>query len=176
MVLSTVILLLLIVSAVHGHRRGFLAMFISLLTYVISYLGARLVAPVVGDWLTNLFPEINHGTATITGTALESLNLSQFFYRGLAFIVSFVVLTIIIRLLLRRLKWFTKLPILGTVDRWVGALLNLVICYVIIFILLMVFQLYPAGWWQMQLANSDVAQLIINETPFLTQSVIGLLG
>ena len=29
-----------------------------------------------------------------------------------------------------------KLPILGTIDRWIGAILDFIICYVIIFILL----------------------------------------
>ena len=117
-------------------------MIITGLTFFISYFGAKFLAPVIGDWLTNFFPEINHGT-TISGEVLASLNLSQFFYRGIAFTSCFIILMIVIRLLLRRLKWFAKLPILGTVDRWIGAILDFIICYVIIFILLMVFSYVP---------------------------------
>ncbi len=176
MILSTVILLLLIISIVHGHRVGVLSMIISVATYAISYFGAKVSTPIIGGWLTKLFPEIGHGTTTVSGSSLSGLDLSQFFYRGIAFIICFIILNVIVRLLLRKLKWFTKLPILGTVDRWAGAILDFVICYVIIFVLLVVFQLYPGGWWQMQLANSDVAQLIIKETPFLTETLINLLG
>lgn len=175
MILSTIILLLLLISLVHGYRRGFLSIIISVISYLLSYIGARLCSPMIGNWLASIFPEINHGTA-IAGAALSQLNLNQFFYRGIAFTISFIILVTIIRILLRRLKWVTRLPILGTIDRWIGSLLNLVVCYVIIFVVLMIFQLYPAGWWQVQLANSDIAQLIIKQTPFLTQTVINLLG
>ena len=175
MILSTIILLLLLISVIRGYRIGLLSMVISVLTYFISYFGAKYLAPLTGNLLMILFPEINHSTA-ISGESLASLNFNQFFYRGIAFIISFTVLTMIIRVLLRRLKWLARLPILGTIDRWIGAAIDLIICYVIIFIVLMVFQLYPAEWWQVQLANSEVAQLVIKETPFLTQTVINLLG
>lgn len=175
MLLSTVILLLLLVSIIHGYRNGLLSMAISVLTMLIGYWGAKILAPAVGDWLTNFLPEINHGT-TFSGEIIASLNLNQFFYRGIAFTIGFIFLTIIIRLVLRRMKWLRKLPIFGTLDRWGGAVLNLIICYVLIFVLLMVFQLCPVGWWQLQLANSEIAQLIIKQTPFLTQMFINFLG
>ena len=175
MILSTIILLLLIVSIIRGYRNGLLSMIITGVTFLVSYFGAKFLAPIIGDWLTNFFPEINHGT-TISVAVLASLNLNQFFYRGLAFTSCFIILMIVIRLLLRRLKWLAKLPILGTIDRWIGAILDFIICYVIIFILLMVFQLCPVGWWQVQLANSEIAQLMIKETPFLTQTLINFLG
>ncbi|MCI1975372.1 MAG: CvpA family protein [Limosilactobacillus sp.] len=175
MVLSTIILLLLIISIVHGYRKGLLSMVLSVLTYIISYYGAKYLAPHIGDWLAGVLPEISHGTA-ISGNDLIGLNLSQFFYRGIAFIIGFAIFVAILKLLLRRLKWISKLPILGIIDRWLGAGLNLVIVYVILFVLLMVLQLYPAGWWQAQLASSEIAQVIIKETPFLTQTVINLLG
>lgn len=162
-------------SIIYGYRNGLLSMIISALTLVVSYLGAKFLAPTVGDWLISFLPEISHETA-ISGEALASLNLSQFFYRGIAFTVCFAILTVVVRLILRRLKWFGRLPVFGTLDRWLGAVLNFVICYVIIFILLVIFQLSPAGWWQVQLANSEIAQLIIKKTPFLTQTLISFLG
>lgn len=78
-------------------------------------------------------------------------------------------------MVLRRLNWFSKLPILGTIDRWVGALLNFLVIYLLIYILLVVFQLYPAEWWQLQFANSEIAQLIIKNTPTWARLIVNSL-
>ena len=54
-------------------------------------------------------------------------------------------------------------------------ILSLIIGYVVIYVALVILQLWPAGWWQMQLANSGLAQFMINQTPALAQLVINTL-
>ena len=65
---------------------------------------------------------------------------------------------------------------IGTVDRLAGGVLSLLVGYVIIFLVLLVLQLWPAEWWQLQLANSGLARLIIDQTPALAHLVLQTLG
>ncbi|MEY8442329.1 CvpA family protein [Lactobacillaceae bacterium 24-114] len=172
MILSTIIILIFIASLIHGYRRGFISMVVSIFTYFFAFVGAKIISPIFASGLVRFFPTIEHGTPY---TSIGTSNLTTFFYNGISFIICFAILTIIIRMVLRRLNWFSKLPILGTIDRWIGALLNFLVVYILIYILLVVFQLYPAEWWQLQFANSEIAQLIIKNTPTWAQLIVNSL-
>ncbi len=84
----------------------------------------------------------------------------------------FAIVAFLCHWLVRQLNWVRRLPVIGTLDRLAGGLLSLLIGYVIIFVILVVTQLWPAESWQMQLANSGLARLIIDQTPLLAQLVL----
>ncbi len=44
-----------------------------------------------------------------------------------------------------------------------------------LFVVLLIMQLFPAGWWQMQIANSELARFMINQTPGIAHLVIDTL-
>ena len=75
-------------------------------------------------------------------------------------------------MVVKKSSFFKKVPVVGTVNRWAGGCLDLLIGYLIIFMILMVFQLWPGQWWQDQLANSGLAQWIILKTPILAENAI----
>lgn len=171
MILTTILILLLIGAVVHGYHRGLLQMILTIATYVISWLVASAIARLIGSGLGSLLPAIG-SRATYSSTVLNSVDNDLFFYHGLVFLIAFIIVSLLCHWLIHRLDWLTKLPLLGTVDRLVGAGLSLLITYIIIYVFLLVLQLLPAGWWQMQLANSELAQIIIAKTPVLAQLII----
>ncbi len=63
----------------------------------------------------------------------------------------------------------------GTVDKIAGGLISFLIGYLIIYVVLLIMQLFPAGWWQMQIANSELACFMINQTPGIAHLVIDTL-
>ena len=63
----------------------------------------------------------------------------------------------------------------GTVDKIAGGLISFLIGYLIIYVVLLIMQLFPAGWWQMQIANSELARFMINQTPGIAHLVIDTL-
>lgn len=174
MILTTLIILILIGCFLHGHRRGLLTMILMLGTYLVSWLVARSGAQIIGSWLKSFLPDI--GTqATFSAHLLSDINNSLFFYNGLAFMLIFTIVSILCHWVIRRLNWIKRLPVIGTVDQVAGGLLSFLIGYAIIYLVLIVMQLWPAGWWQMQIANSELARLIINQTPGMAHLVINTL-
>lgn len=171
MILTTILILLLIGAIVHGYHRGLLQMVLTIATYVVSWLVASAVARLIGSGLGSFLPTIG-SRATYSSTVLNSVNNDLFFYHGLIFIIAFIIVNLLGHWLIHRLDWLTKLPLLGTFDRLIGAGLSVIVTYIIIYACLLVLQLLPAGWWQMQLANSELAQVIITKTPVLAQLVI----
>lgn len=174
MVLTTFIILILIGCFINGHRRGLLAMVLMLATYIISWIVAKQGTQLVGGWLKSFFPTI--GTeATFSDNLLANINNNLFFYNGIAFMIIFTVVSILCHWGIRQLNWIKRIPIIGSVDRIVGGLLSFLIGYVIIYVVLIIMQLWAAGWWQMQMANSELARFIINQTPGIARLVINTL-
>lgn len=175
MILTTIIILLLIGFFCYGHRRGILSIILSALVYVLAWLGSSAFSRLIGTWLAGWLPATD-STTPLSGDQLSHLDLNLFFYRGIAFIIGFIAIVIILRLLIRQLNWLKHIPILGSIDRIIGGLAALAIGYVAILVILMVLQLWPNGWWQMQLANSELAHWMIAETPIITNLVIQMMG
>ena len=95
---------------------------------------------------------------------------------GLAFMIIFSTISFLGHWLLKRLNWLNRLPVLGSANRLAGGTLDVLIGYLIIFMFLMIFQLFPSQWWQNQLAQSGIAQLMIKGTPVMAQAALNLLG
>ncbi|MDO4903370.1 MAG: CvpA family protein [Limosilactobacillus sp.] len=175
MVLTTLIIVILAASYLHGHHRGLLMMVLYSAAYIISWIAARLVAPVAGSLVTGMLPNVSD-SSSYSGSLLSSVDLNGFFSRGIAFILVFSIVSFFCHWFIRRISWVSRLPIIGTIDRLLGGILAFAIGYIIIFVVLLVIQLYPGAWWQLQMANSGLARWIINQTPELAQLVMQAIG
>lgn len=176
MILTTVILVILIGCWVNGTNRGLLGMLISTCTYLIGWLAAKLGARFLGGALSGFLPHLNSSSGSVSSSLLSSINPTTFFYNGLAFMIIFSTISFLGHWLLKRLNWLNRLPVLGSANRLAGGTLDVLIGYLIIFMFLMIFQLFPSQWWQNQLAQSGIAQLMIKDTPVMAQAALNLLG
>ncbi len=174
MILTTLIILILIGCFINGHRRGLLMMALYTGTYLVSWLVAKWGARAIGGGLSSLLPDVSQSAAYST-MMLRAVNNNTFFYNGIAFLSIFTLVSALCHWGIGKLRWIKRLPIIGTFDRLAGGILSLVIGYVIIYVALVILQLWPAGWWQLQLANSGLAQFMINQTPALAQLMINTL-
>lgn len=173
MILTTIIILLFLAAFGLGHRRGILSMIASVAVYFVAWLGAQAVSPLIGGWLANHFPDAS-GTTPLSESQLAHYDLNQFFYHGLAQVVLFIILIIVLRAILRKLGWIKRLPILGSIDRLIGGVVAVMCCYLIIMVVLLLGQFWPNEWWQVQLANSELAQWMVSETPIVSAQMIEL--
>ena len=153
MILTVIILAILIAAGLRGYRQGFVALMLSLVIYFVAWLLASWGANGFGSFLTSNL----------------TLATNQLFYHGIAFFILFLIVNALGRWLIRRFHWVNRIPLIGWVNQWAGGIVNLVIAYLIIFILLVIFQVLPIEGWQNQLTASGLAQWIIHQTPFLTQ-------
>lgn len=175
MVLSTAIVLVLCAAMVRGWHRGLLAVVVSLAIYLITLVVARIIAPVIGQLIAASQPSVN-GRTTFAGSLLADANPTVFFYNGIAFSVIFVVISFLLHHLARQLSWLSRLPVLGTVNSFTGAAVAMIISYLMIYVLLLIFQLWSNGWWQYQFSQSEVARWIVNNTPQLASLLVNWLG
>ncbi|WP_276754604.1 CvpA family protein [Limosilactobacillus ingluviei] len=177
MILSTAILVLLLGCFLHGKERGLINILLSTLTYFCGWFLARLAAQPLGEALAKLLPTIGeHTTTTTEATNLAATSANAVFYHGIAFMIIFWATSFLGRWLMRNLSFIKKVPVLGTANRLAGAALNVLVGYAIIFLLLLIGQYLPWGWWQGQLAESGLAQLIIERTPGLAQAALQWFG
>ncbi len=175
MVLSTAIVLILFTALVRGWHRGLLAVIVSLAIYLLTLLVARVVAPVIGQLISARQPAVS-GRTTFSGSLLADANPTAFFYNGIAFAVIFVVVSFLLHHLARQLSWLSRLPVLGTINSAAGALVAIVISYLMIYVLLLIFQLWSNGWWQYQFSQSELAQWMVNNTTQLASLLVNWLG
>lgn len=169
MILTVIILAILIAAGLRGYRQGFVALMLSLVIYFAAWLMASWGANGFGSFLMQIFPQIGSNNAQTTLTSNLTLATNQLFYHGIAFLILFLIVNALGRWLIRRFHWVNRIPLIGWANQWAGGIVNLVIAYLIIFILLVIFQVLPIEVWQNQLTASGLAQWIIHQTPFLTQ-------
>lgn len=171
MILTIAIIILLILSFWRGQHRGLLKMILNLVTYVIAIAVAGNFAARLGDVFSGWFPTVDTVSQT-SGSALNSSNGNQFLYNGIAFIILFLLTMLLCHWLINRLNLITKVPVIHQVNAVLGGVINLVICYVVIFFALTIFQVVPSDWWQQQLTSSNLANWMINNTPLLSNQVV----
>lgn len=175
MVLTTFIILILVGCFLNGRRRGLLMMALYTGTYIVSWLVARSCAGYLGHLFGGFLPDVSQ-SATYSKALLSTVNNNTFFYNGVAFLVVFTLVSTLCHWGIRQLKWIKHLPIIGSLDALAGGLLSLVIGYVVIYVVLVVLQLWPAGWWQAQMASSGLAQWMVNQTPDLAHLLLNTLN
>lgn len=175
MVLSTAIFLIFLAAIVRGWHRGLLAVAASLVIYLMAMIVARTTAPVLGRMVASSSPALSNRTA-FSGNLLTNADPTAFFYNGIAFVIIFTVTSVILHYLVRQLSWVRHVPVLGMINSLAGAVIALLIIYLMLYVLLLIFQLWSNGWWQYQFSQSELAQWIVNNTPQLASLLVHWLG
>lgn len=172
MILTTIILVILLGCWINGRQKGFMEIVIHAATYFIGWILARLGSSFLGTILSTILPSISNHQNAATSMPGMVTNTNQFFYNGLAFMIIFYGVTFLSRWLLKRLRFLKKVPVIGTANRWLGGLLDVLVGYLIIFMILVILQVWPSAAWQNQLAQSGLAQWMISQTPLLAREAM----
>lgn len=172
MILSTAILVILLGSFLNGKNRGLISILLSTITYFAAWLIAKLGAATVGAALAGIFSSSSTSSTTTTTAGLVAASGSQYLYNGIAFALIFGVVSFCGRFLMRNLRFIRKVPVVGGLNSLAGGGLNLLIGYLVIFLILFCLQFVPWSWWQNQLTTSGLAQLIIEKTPGLAAKAL----
>ncbi|APS42090.1 hypothetical protein FOL01_1231 [Weissella jogaejeotgali] len=77
----------------------------------------------------------------------------------------------IVKSIERSLRFINKIPILSTLNHIGGLLVFGLIVYVEVFFVLQITQTLNIPWYTQEMANSAVAQGIMNNTPYLSEAV-----
>ncbi|WP_173021248.1 CvpA family protein [Secundilactobacillus folii] len=161
MIFSIVILIILLLGIISGFRRGFVGVVMSLLAYIIAWIVAALFSQPVAKFLFQAFTS-NHNVLVVVPRLLS----------GIVFFVLFSIAYGIVRRIGRDINMVTKLPVIHSVNALLGAAINLIVRYLLIFLVLNVLILFPSEWIQEQYQASPVAQTMVKKTPIMTKILL----
>lgn len=169
--LNIIIILLLIAGFFIGVRRGFILQLIHLSGFIIAYVAAFMyyddLAPKLKLWI----PYPSSADQNSFFSFLNHMDLETTYYRAIAFVIIFIAIKIVMHIIGSMLDFLADLPILRTVNRWLGGVLGFVEIYLVIFILLYLGALTPFMGLGKAIDGSSAAHFIIENTPVFSEKI-----
>src|SRR5699024_9057416 len=101
---------------------------------------------------------------------INSMPMENAFYNAIAFAIIFFATKVVLQIIASMLDFVARLPILRHLNSILGSIFGFVEVYLILFILLYIVALLPLELIQRKLADSFVATLIVEHTPFLSHA------
>ncbi|GAF64159.1 CvpA family protein [Alkalihalobacillus trypoxylicola] len=166
--LSFIILFIFLCSFFIGQRRGFILQLIHLVGFIVSIYVAYRYYGVVAEYIRLWIPYPQFSSDSAFGMIIQAFDAESVYYSGISFALLFFGTKIALHILGSMLDFFAHLPVLRTLNRWLGSILCVVESYLLIFVLLNVAALLPIEFIQEQLQVSIIAQFMIHHTPFLS--------
>ncbi|MCT6924533.1 MULTISPECIES: CvpA family protein [Bacillales] len=167
--LDIILLVVLFISCIIGAKRGFIVQLIHLgsflIALIVAYIYYKPLAQKFVLWIP--YPGFTEN-ATMT-LVLDSLDVDRTFYRVIAFALIFFVTKLVLQIIGSMFDFLTYLPVLGSINRLLGAVLGFIEFYFIIFIALYVLALLPLEVIQTVLNKSILTSLMLEHTPVITK-------
>lgn len=169
--LTLLIILALAYSFYAGARRGMWLQGVHLAGYLVSLILAGLtyqaLAPKLALWIP--YPSATEASHFNFFTAAVGLTLDDAFYRGVAFVLVFAIGWLLTRFVALWAHNLTYRAGDQKLSLAVGGTTNLLVGYLIIFMLLYLLAMVPVAGIQSMLKHSFAATTIVRYTPGLTQ-------
>lgn len=165
------LLLVLVIGFFIGFRRGFILQVVYFVGFIaaiiVAYLYSDDLAPFLKLWVP--FPAPSRESAF--SILFKSFDVEAVFYRAIAFAVLFFGTKIILHIVGSMLNFLADLPILRTINGWLGGALGLVEVYLVVFIILYLGALTPIEPVQSIMSDSVLAKGIIEHTPIVSGKI-----
>jgi uncharacterized membrane protein required for colicin V production len=169
--LDFIILALLMVGFLIGIKRGFIMQAVrllsSILAFIVAYIYAGKLGPKLDLWIP--FPAIGDQgflTEFVRDTTVETA-----YYHLIAFFIIFMGTKIVLFVVGSMLDFLARIPILKQVNSIAGGALGLVEAYLLIFVLLVIGSKLPVESIQHSMQSSYLSKIIVEKTPFISESI-----
>lgn len=169
--IDIILLLLLALGFFIGFRRGLVLQFVYLLGFIFSFIIAYLyfddLSPHLRLWIP--YPSLTDDSSL--SLFLESLQLEKAYYRAISFSILFFGTKILTQIIGSMLDFLADLPILNTLNGWLGGALGFVEVYFLLFFLLYLGALTPLDFVQSIMDGSILAKSIVENTPIISKQI-----
>lgn len=166
------IMLVLFISGIFiGLRRGFILQFIHLTSFIIAFVVAKVYMNELAEKLILWIPYPSFTGDTPMEMIFSSGNLEDAYYRGIAFLIIFFIVKIVLQIVGSMLDFIAHLPILKQFNSLAGGFLGFLEVFLLAFIVLYFAALVPIESIQTALQNSVLAESIVKHTPILSQDI-----
>lgn len=172
--MNFILIIILLFGFFMGLKRGFILQALHLVGYIVSFIVAALYYDKLADKLSLWIPYPDISDDSLWASFLQSAPLEQAFYNAIAFAVIFFAVKILLQIVASMLDFVSAIPILGSINKLLGAVLGFIEVYVLIFIVLFILALTPLTQVQTWMNDSSVAMFIIEKTPVLSKEIMSL--
>ncbi|XJZ26422.1 CvpA family protein [Bacillota bacterium Lsc_1132] len=169
--LDLILIFLFIMGFLVGLKRGFILQLIHFTGFIIAYIVANIYYDKLAPKLILWIPYPNFGNNSSLKLFTDSPQMEDAFYRGIAFVIIFFAVRIVLQIIGTMLDFIAHLPILRFLNVWAGGILGFFEVYLLVFILLFIAALVPMTVIQQPLAQSTLANLIVHHTPILSDQI-----
>ena len=159
MIIDILLLIILAYGLLKGLTRGGVLQLFSLIGFIVALIVARIYAPDLGNIISSIIPSSDPETDNAVWTM---------FYNAVGFALLFFIVQLVIRKIASMLNLFTKLPVIGFLNRIVGAILGFVQMYLVAFVIILLLFLTPIGNTKALVEESNLAMEMLNSTPVLS--------
>lgn len=160
MIIDIILLIILAYGLLKGLTRGGVLQLFSLIGFVVALVVARLYSSDLGDLISSIIPSSDPETDS---------SVWAMFYNAIGFTLLFFLVQIVISKIASMLNIFTKLPVIGFLNRIMGAVLGFVQMYLVAFVIIILLFLTPIGSAKELIEDSSLAMYMINSTPVLSE-------
>lgn len=169
--LDIILFILLISGIIVGAKRGLVVQLIHMVGFIIAIIVAYLYYKPLSEYFVLWIPYPAITDESRFTMAIGQLDLDQTFYQIFAFALIFFVVKFGLQLIASMFDFLKYLPVLGFISKILGAILGFIEILILLFFFIYVFALLPLDIIQNQLANSWIAQSIIENTPYFSEKV-----
>jgi len=172
--MNFILIIILLFGFLMGLKRGFILQALHLVGYIVSFVIAVMYYDKLASKLSLWIPYPDISDNSLWANFLQSLPLENAFYNAIAFAIIFFAVKIILQIVTSMLDFVSAIPILGTINKLLGAILGFIEVYVLIFIVLFILALTPLEKVQTWMNDSSVAMFIVEKTPILSEKIMEL--
>lgn len=172
--LNIIIIILLVFGVFMGLKRGFVLQLLHLTGFIISFIVAVMYFKPLGEKLSLYIPYPDLTGEGAFASFLNNLPLETAFYNAIAFAVIFFAVKLILQIIASMLDFVASIPILGCINKILGAVLGFAEVYLIMVILLYILALTPVQGIQDAIQHSSIALSIIENTPYFSEQIFKL--
>lgn len=173
--LDTLLLALVFFGAVMGWRRGMARQVFELAAMIGSYVVALRYGNDAILWVSRYVPLASWLPRWFTRPTPFGFTAGDIITRLLGFLLLFAVVRLFFFLAAEVAHGVFSLPLLGTVNGLGGLLFGTLKSLLLVLILVAIFKLLPAPFWQQSLENSAVAQAVLYYAPIVYSQMVAFL-
>lgn len=171
---NLVLLMFLIFGFFMGLKRGLILQLLHLVGFIVAFVVAAMyyddLGPKLALWIP--YPELSNDSNW--ASFLQTLPLENGFYNAVAFVVIFIVVKIVMQIIASMLDFVASIPVINSINKWLGALFGFVEVYLIAFIILYILALTPIETVQGWINGSPIALFILEQTPYFSDKILDL--
>ncbi|WP_096436006.1 CvpA family protein [Alteribacter populi] len=170
--LSLLLFIILIGSFFVGFRRGLILQLVHLLGFIVSFIVAYLYYKDVAEYIRLWIPFPTLGSDNGTSALLvDAFSVETVYYNGIAFAILFFATKIVMHIIGSMFDFLAHLPILHTINGWLGGALGFLEGLLVVVILVHLGALIQVEFLQQAIQNSSLAQLIFDYTPIISNQL-----